>query len=194
MIRLRTCENKGRKKLFSVLLALFVVVAVFVVTIVLFGFIERRLYPIKYSLYVKYYAEEYGLPEEIVYAVILTESKFNENALSHAGACGLMQLMPSTYKSVAEELERIPDINLIFEPSVNICCGSYLLSKLYNKYGVWEIVYAAYNAGESAVDRWLSDDRYSKNGELIKIPYSETSGYVKKVSGAAEAYKKIYGF
>ncbi len=191
---LRNPENKGTKKIYSLITVIFVIVVAFFLTVFLYAFIERKLYPVKYSTYVEYYAKENNIPKEKVYAVILTESKFNEYAVSHAGACGLMQLMPSTYKSIAEELERIPDMNLIFDPAVNICCGSYLLSKLYNKYGSWEIVYAAYNAGEKAVDRWLEDDKYSKNGVLINIPYRETEKYVKKVADAEEVYKKIYDF
>ncbi|CDC72431.1 transglycosylase SLT domain protein [Candidatus Colimorpha enterica] len=105
-----------------------------------------------------------------------------------------MQLMPATYEAVAYELERIPDEIMIFDPGTNICCGVYLLSKLYEKYGCWETAFAAYNAGEAAVDLWLSDDRYSASGRLTYIPYSETAGYVKKVRCAAESYKKIYGF
>ena len=134
------------------------------------------------------------MPEEIVYAVILTESRFQRDAVSRAGACGLMQLMPATYEAVAYELDRIPDEIMIFDPGTNICCGVYLLSKLYEKYGCWETAFAAYNAGEAAVDLWLSDDRYSASGRLTYIPYSETAGYVKKVRCAAESYKKIYGF
>ena len=65
---------------------------------------------------------------------------------------------------------------------------------LYEKYGCWETAFAAYNAGEAAVDLWLSDDRYSGSGRLTHIPYSETAGYVKKVRCAADSYKKIYGF
>lgn len=189
---LRRC--RGRVKILPFALAVTVITAAFFGASAALSFIDRRLYPIRYSVYVGYYSGVYGVPEEIVYAVILTESRFQRDAVSRAGACGLMQLMPATYEAVAYELDRIPDEIMIFDPGTNICCGVYLLSKLYEKYGCWETAFAAYNAGEAAVDLWLSDDRYSGSGRLTHIPYSETAGYVKKVRCAAESYKKIYGF
>lgn len=189
---LRRC--RGRVKILPFALAVTVITAAFFGASAALSFIDRRLYPIRYSVYVGYYSGVYGVPEEIVYAVILTESRFQRDAVSRAGACGLMQLMPATYEAVAYELERIPDEIMIFDPGTNICCGVYLLSKLYEKYGCWETAFAAYNAGEAAVDSWLSDGRYSDAGRLTRIPYSETAGYVKKVRCAAESYKKIYGF
>lgn len=189
---LRRC--RGRVRILPFALAVTVITAAFFGASAALSFIDRRLYPIRYSVYVGYYSGVYGVPEEIVYAVILTESRFQRDAVSRAGACGLMQLMPATYEAVAYELERIPDEIMIFDPGTNICCGVYLLSKLYEKYGCWETAFAAYNAGEAAVDLWISDDRYSGSGRLTHIPYSETAGYVKKVRCAAESYKKIYGF
>lgn len=189
---LRRC--RGRVKILPFALAVTVITAAFFGASAALSFIDRRLYPIRYSVYVGYYSGVYGVPEEIVYAVILTESRFQRDAVSRAGACGLMQLMPATYEAVAYELDRIPDEIMIFDPGTNICCGVYLLSKLYEKYGCWETAFAAYNAGEAAVDSWLSDGRYSDAGRLTRIPYSETAGYVKKVRCAAESYKKIYGF
>lgn len=189
---LRRC--RGRVKILPFALAVTVITAAFFGASAALSFIDRRLHPIWYSVYVGYYSGVYGVPEEIVYAVILTESRFQRDAVSRAGACGLMQLMPATYEAVAYELDRIPDEIMIFDPGTNICCGVYLLSKLYEKYGCWETAFAAYNAGEAAVDLWLSDDRYSGSGRLTHIPYSETAGYVKKVRCAAESYKKIYGF
>lgn len=189
---LRRC--RGRVRILPFALAVTVITAAFFGASAALSFIDRRLYPIRYSVYVGYYSGVYGVPEEIVYAVILTESRFQRDAVSRAGACGLMQLMPATYEAVAYELDRIPDEIMIFDPGTNICCGVYLLSKLYEKYGCWETAFAAYNAGEAAVDLWLSDDRYSGSGRLTYIPYSETAGYVKKVRCAAESYKKIYGF
>lgn len=189
---LRRC--RGRVRILPFALSVTVITAAFFGASAALSFIDRRLYPIRYSVYVGYYSGVYGVPEEIVYAVILTESRFQRDAVSRAGACGLMQLMPATYEAVAYELERIPDEIMIFDPGTNICCGVYLLSKLYEKYGCWETAFAAYNAGEAAVDLWLSDDRYSGSGRLTHIPYSETAGYVKKVRCAAESYKKIYGF
>lgn len=188
------CSKRRIRKIFSFVLAVLMITAVFFGATAAFRLIDRRIHPVEYTKYVDYYSELYHVPKEIVYAVILVESRFDSAAVSRAGACGLMQLMPQTYKEIAEELQRIPDENAIFDPGMNICCGVYLLSKLFEKYGCWDTAYAAYNAGESAVDRWLNDGRYSDQGRLSDIPYRETKGYVKKVRCASESYKKIYGF
>ena len=142
---LRRC--RGRVKILPFALAVTMITAAFFCASAALSFIDRRLHPIRYSVYVGYYSGLYGVPEEIVYAVILTESRFQRDAVSRAGACGLMQLMPATYEAVAYELDRIPDEIMIFDPGTNICCGVYLLSKLYEKYGCWETAFAAYNAG-----------------------------------------------
>ena len=62
--------------------------------------IELYRYPIKYSEIVEECADEYGVPSEIIYAVIRTESSFNENAVSHVGAKGLMQIIDDTNESM----------------------------------------------------------------------------------------------
>jgi len=157
--------------------------------LILYGAV-RILYPMRYQQYVSYYADLYAVPPEIVYAVIRTESQFDPDAVSKAGARGLMQLMPQTYRAVASEIGRVPDECLAFDPGMNIQCGVYLLSQLYRKYAVWETAFAAYNAGETAVDRWLNDARYSHNGCLTKIPYGETERYVKRVCYAVNVYQK----
>jgi len=164
--------------------------ACFFAAVFLISAIERCLFPLKYGEYVTYYADLYGVPEEVVYAVIRTESRFDPKAVSRAGARGLMQLMPMTYQAVAEEIGRVPDEALAFDPGMNIQCGVYLLSRLYEKYRVWDTVYAAYNAGETAVDRWLADPKCSEKGRLIVVPYGETREYVKRVRHAAEIYQK----
>ena len=64
----------------------------------LFETVEEAAHPVKYHEYVEKYAAMYEIPEEIVFAVIYCESGFDASAVSHAGAVGLMQVMPDTYK------------------------------------------------------------------------------------------------
>lgn len=186
-------RDAGRIKILPLALAAAVITAAIFGSFAIISIINKLLHPIRYSLYVDYYSEMYGVPQETVYAVILTESRFKVDAISRAGACGLMQLMPKTYALIAFELGRTPDSSMIFDPETNICFGVYLLSRLYSKYGDWDNALAAYNAGETAVDSWLADSRYSNAGRLTHIPYYETAGYVKKVRRAEKSYKKIYG-
>ena len=77
----------------------------------------------------------------------------------------------------------------IFEPDYNIDLGCWLLSFLLEKYnGDVELAAAAYNAGHSAVNRWLDDPKYY-DGKNLTIPYEETENYVKKVKDAYEKYQ-----
>ncbi len=192
--RVKSRKGKAPRRLLSALLAAVLLAAAWSGAVAAFGLIELSLHPIRYSSLVNFYAESYGVPKELVYAVILTESRFRPNAVSRAGAAGLMQLMPETYRETAEKLGRVPDPDAVFEPGMNLCCGIFLLSELYAKYRDWELACAAYNAGETAVDRWLADPTLSEGGRLTHIPYRETAEYVKKVREAAEAYRKLYGF
>lgn len=125
-------------------------------------------------------AREFGLETAEVYAVIKAESGFDENAVSSAGARGLMQLLPSTAKFCAEILGEKYDDDLLC-PTVNIRYGCCYLRYLKDRFDGGD-VYAAYNAGEYRVRQWKESG--------VGIEYKETADYVKKVS----AYKKIYSF
>ena len=154
---------------------------------------ERSAYPREYSDYVEKYARENGVPPHIVYAVIKTESDFDSGAVSEAGAVGLMQMMPDTFLWLTTITKDNHDKGMLYDPETNIEYGTYYLSYLYRKYGSWETVYAAYNAGEGNVDSWLGDKMEDGGAKrLDSIPFEETANYVKKVSRAAEIYERLY--
>lgn len=153
--------------------------------------IEERNYPIKYYEEVDQLSREYGVPQNIIFAVILTESSFDPNALSKTGACGLMQIMPETFADLQRRLGDEYDDDMLFDPEINMRYGTFYLSYLYDIFGDWETTFAAYNGGMGNVKKWLSDSRYSKDGKLTDIPFAETKAYVSKVSAAAEKYKEI---
>lgn len=157
--------------------------------------IERRLYPLYYTDVVEASADEFGLPPELVYAVILTESSFDADAVSSAGAKGLMQLTDDTNEWVAWRLGEEAEPSRIFEPGLNIRRGCYLLSYLYERFGGWNEALAAYNAGVGRVDGWLNDILYSTDQKTLivdKLPIEETRSYIIKVLNSAEKYKKLY--
>ncbi len=157
--------------------------------------IERRLYPLYYTDVVEASAGEFGLPPELVYAVILTESSFDADAVSSAGAKGLMQLTDDTNEWVAWRLGEESEPSRIFEPGLNIRRGCYLLSYLYERFGGWNEALAAYNAGVGRVDGWLDDLLYSSDQKTLivdKLPIEETRSYIAKVLKSAEKYKKLY--
>ena len=174
----------------AILLALAVI---FVVTAMrVYDKMLRDRYPRQFSELVTKYSEKYSLSEELIYSVIHTESGFRPTVVSHAGAQGLMQIMPDTHDWIEFKLG-IKQSNDIFDEEINISYGTYLLSYLMNKYNDEKCALAAYNAGSTSVDRWLLDSRYSDDGVTLKmIPYDETRNYVEKVAKSKEIYMKLY--
>ena len=157
---------------------------------------EKNAYPREYAEYVAVYAEAYGVPEGLVYAVIRTESSFDSGAVSPVGAVGLMQLMPSTFEWLTDDMlfEHL-ESGMLHDPETNIKYGTYCLSYLYDRYGDWELALAAYNGGLGNVDKWLEDDRYADadgEGGLKKIPFKETRQFVARVTDAWEMYERLY--
>ena len=155
--------------------------------------VDRANYPREYSEYVEQYAGQYGVPEPVVYAVIKTESDFSSGAVSDAGAVGLMQIMPETFNWLMTMTQESLEAGMLYDPGTNIKYGTYYLSYLYLRYGSWNEVFAAYNAGHANVDDWLENTEYvDENGKLVQIPYEETKNYVKKVTHAIDVYKRLY--
>ncbi len=154
----------------------------------------KKIYPIKYQEYVESCAQKYSLDKNLVYAVIKIESNFDETAVSHVGAKGLMQLMNVTAEDCNKKANfgyTIPDD--LFVPERNIRLGCYYISQLMSIYGNMELAITAYNGGTGNVSKWLEDSELADGeGGLKKIPYEETRKYVKKVFKAFEMYNKIY--
>ncbi|MDO4744437.1 MAG: lytic transglycosylase domain-containing protein [Clostridia bacterium] len=154
----------------------------------------KKIYPIKYQEYVEKWAEEYSLDKNLVYAVIKVESNFNKDAVSVAGAKGLMQLMDKTAEDCNSKAGfgyLIPSD--LFVPERNIRIGCYYISKLIKDYGNAELAVTAYNGGTGNVQKWLEDPALADGeGGLSNIPYEETKTYVKKVFNAFEAYNRLY--
>ena len=156
--------------------------------------VYNRFYPLKYVGLVELAAERWDSPQSVIYGVIHTESGFDENALSHAGAIGLMQMTDDTYDWIYFlRREECPPHDTMGIPAYNIDAGAFLLSWLYRQYGRWDTVYAAYNAGYARVNKWLEDPEISENGVLVNIPINETAQYVKRCTEAEEIYRTVYG-
>ena len=170
----------SRRKSSALILLIFLVVLMIILPFLLqVG--EKQIYPREYSGIVEKYSELYGVPENVVYAIIHAESKFQADAVSQAGAVGLMQIMPSTFRDLQGRLgESLSDESLA-EPETNIKYGTYYIGFLLNYYNDIELAVTAYNAGIGNVNKWLADPKYSSNGELTHIPFGETRAYTAKV-------------
>jgi soluble lytic murein transglycosylase len=117
--------------------------------------------------------------------VIYSESKFNPDARSGAGAVGLMQLTPGTAKGIAQYTGgsrfRVSDLT---NPDINIRYGAWYLGHLLHKYGYERLALAAYNADQDNVDRWQR--------EHVGIQFGETKDYVAKVERLKKIYRRTY--
>lgn len=133
-----------------------------------------------------------GLDEAWIYAILRQESAFNPTAVSHAGAMGLMQLMPATARQVAKTLGRPrPSRNDLYDPRLNITLGSAYLAQMQQRYGGSPMLAAAaYNAGPGNVDKWLPEKQIDADVWVATIPFRETRGYVRRVL----AYRLIYDY
>lgn len=147
-------------------------------------------YPKCYLTEAKTFSKKYDLDTALVMSVINTESHFKAEAISRAGAMGLMQLMPSTAAWLAGTMPAFEyNVEKLKDPAVNIELGCYYLRYLFDKFEDTDLVLAAYNAGEGTVRNWLSKEEYSDGKTLTKIPYPETANYLKKVNKSLKVYK-----
>jgi soluble lytic murein transglycosylase len=143
---------------------------------------------------------EEGLPPEILFGLIRTESAFDADAVSRVGAVGLAQLMPATALDMARRISRQggpdyaeagePDLR---DPRVNLPLGARYLRYLWDRLGSPMLALTAYNGGMGRISRWraaagdLSEDLFPET-----IEYSETRNYGRKVLAAAAAYGYLY--
>lgn len=146
--------------------------------------LEMRAHPLRYREEVTRWAETYDVPVAIVYGVIKVESGFDPNAVSHAGAKGLMQLTDITFEWIRSKIGEEEDD--VFSPDTNVKYGVYYLSYLYGRFGDWHRAFAAYNAGPNRVAGWLEE----YGGDVI--PYRETREYLVRVENAVKKYEKLY--
>ena len=142
-------------------------------------------YPLEYEHIVRGHAQNYELDPALLAAVIYRESKFDADARSPSGAIGLMQLLPDTAKGIAVHTGgsrfRVGDL---YDPEINVRYGSFYLRRLIVKYGNERSALAAYNAGQSNVDRWQE--------EGVGIQFSETRRYVDRVQELKQIYAEVY--
>jgi soluble lytic murein transglycosylase-like protein/TolA-binding protein len=141
------------------------------------------LFPIRHWEAISEQAAKVKIDSNLVLAVIRQESAFDEKARSKANARGLMQILPSTGRKLAKQA-RITRYNAgkLYQAETNIALGTRYLASLLQEYERSELALAAYNAGDSRVDRWLKEWGHLNMAEFVEqIPFSETRGYVRQV-------------
>ncbi|MFW6035865.1 MAG: lytic transglycosylase domain-containing protein [Halothermotrichaceae bacterium] len=139
-------------------------------------------------------ARKYNLDPDLVAAMIFVESKYIEDAKSHRGAVGLMQIMPDTGQWIAEKI-LCNDYNIqeLYKPAVNIEFGCWYLSNLNQQFdNELIIVLAAYNAGRGNVSKWLKHSWNGQHTSLSDLPFKETRDYIKQILTVYEHYQRIY--
>ena len=136
----------------------------------------------------------------MVHAITRQESQFAENAISHAGARGLMQLMPGTAREQAGKMGMSYNPSgLIDDALYNVRLGDGYFSRMLTYYGgSIPLAVGAYNAGPGNVNRWLRDNGDPRNGGIDwitwieRIPIYETKNYIQKVLENAVVYETLY--
>ena len=192
-----TYERRENLKNKKILIIIGLILLVFVFLLIFKDKLLKIMYPKTYSEIVTIYEEEYGVEENLIYAVIKAESNFKINAVSNRGALGLMQLMEETASDVAKKANIDIDFENIKEellnPGNNINIGTKYLSQLLEKYKNKEVALAAYNAGIGTVDKWIEEVTIKEDGsDIEKIPYKETNNYVRKILRDYNIYEKLY--
>ncbi|HYG49192.1 MAG TPA: lytic transglycosylase domain-containing protein [Allosphingosinicella sp.] len=134
----------------------------------------------------------------LAHGITRQESSFDRAAVSHAGARGLMQLMPGTAREQAGKLGLPYDFGrLTSDPAYNIMLGSSYFERLLNQWGGQAaLAVASYNAGAGNVNKWVRANGDPRGGADIvtwieAIPYSETRNYVQRVLENAVVYDAI---
>ena len=136
----------------------------------------------------------------MVHAIARQESQFAQNAISHAGAQGLMQLMPGTAREQAGKIGvQYLSASLIDDPQYNIRLGDAYFGRLMDYFGgSYPLAVAAYNAGAGNVNKWLAANGDPRSGAVDwvswveRIPISETRNYVQRVLENAVVYDTMH--
>ena len=189
-----TGARQWRRRLVG--LAVLGVLAVLAATVVpRLGDVAQELtLPLRHTDVIRQQAAEKDLDPALIAGVIYQESRFR-NQTSQAGARGLMQITPATAQYIASLSGGTRfEIEDLATPQVNIAYGSFYLHYLLDQYGGDEVVaLAAYNGGETNVNRWLAEaDAQGRDFEVGDIPFPETRAYVEKVLEARDSYAETY--
>lgn len=173
----------------------FIVLAIGIFFAIVYGLISYQTSrtQISYQDQIYEYSEKYNVDPLLTASIIKVESDFDNNAQSHQGAHGLMQLLENTAKHSADVVgidyypEKLNDVDY------NLDLGVGYFDYLYRYYNNRDLALAAYNGGVGNVDNWIKEGTLDKdNPDPLNIPFEETRQYVTKVNANYEVMKKFY--
>ena len=173
----------------------FIVLAIGIFFAIVYGLIayQTSRTQISYQDQIYEYSEKYNVDPLLTASIIKVESDFDNNAQSHQGAHGLMQLLENTAKHSADVVgidyypEKLNDVDY------NLDLGVGYFDYLYRYYNNIDLALAAYNGGVGNVDSWIKEGTLDKdNPDPLNIPFEETRQYVTKVNANYEVMKKFY--
>jgi len=155
----------------------------------------KVIYPLEYADLLQERAQKESLDPALVAAIIWQESTFDADAVSSAGARGLMQVIPPTGRQLARSLGVTYRKRDLHNPAISLGFGTRYLREMLDEFGGrLERALAAYNAGPHRVLAWTAGKPEMSAEEFIEsIPFTETRGYVMSILTHLEHYRRLYG-
>lgn len=152
-------------------------------------------YPRPFSDQVTRLAGKQSLPASLVFGIVHQESGFDPQAISHSGARGLMQIMPSTGRELAHRLGVNYSVQRLYEPEYSLYLGTtYFRQMLATFNNRVELALAGYNGGPGRIQRLWREQQSS--GEVDRflegLSSAESRNYVKRILVLAESYRSLY--
>jgi soluble lytic murein transglycosylase len=151
------------------------------------------LFPVRHWKIISEQSAKHEVDPNLVLGLIRQESAFNEKARSRANARGLMQILPSNGRILARRA-RIKRYSLkkLYQAETNIILGTMYFASALQRFEKPELALAAYNAGNSRVERWLKEWGDLDMAEFVEqIPFAETRGYIKQVLSNRARYDAL---
>ncbi len=150
-------------------------------------------FPLPYEKALRAAAAHAKVDPMLVAGLVRQESAWEANAISHANAYGLMQVLPKTARLLARQMRMGYSRARLTDPEYNLRLGTVYLAGLIKTWGSEEAALAAYNAGEDRVGSWKAGQNFAEAAEFVDtIPFTETREYVQIVLRNAAIYRRLY--
>ena len=171
-----------------------IIVIVLLIVVLMFAVI-LLLFPRRHNDLIEKYSKEYNLSKSMIASIINIESRYDEGAVSDAGAIGLMQILPSTAEDCAKRIGLAYSTEVLHDPKTNIQLGCFYLSYLLELFeGNLINSLCAYNWGLGNVQNWINLGNKNDDGTIINIPVKETQNYITKYRVNYFVYSKVYNY